>query len=303
MYLEYFELSELPFTLTPNTNFFCALEAYNSALNLVKVSLGNGEGFVKIVGEVGTGKTLLCRKLLNELDPEQFVTAYIANPTLDHATLYEVILSELDVKLPKKSLKSHELLQLLNNTLLELYKKHKHVVVLIDEAQNLPDEMLEAVRLLSNIETESSKLLHIVLFGQPELDKRLAQRKLRQLRQRIAFSYYLKPLCKLELEDYVYFRLNAAGYKYGTLFSDSALSLLAKASAGIPRLINILCHKSLLAAYGYNKKKVTTKSVLLAIKDTDSVWVILRKNLIKFLALASLAVLFCAELFYIIRLI
>lgn len=301
MYLEYFELNEFPFTLTPNTGFYCALPSYNNAINLIKLSLENGEGFIKIIGEVGTGKTLLCRKILNELDPTKYVTAYIANPNLDHATLYEAIIAELGIPyLPKT--KQHELLKILNNKLLELYQQNKHVVVVIDEAQVLADKLLEAIRLLSNLETESSKLLHIVLFGQPELDNRLKKVKLRQLRQRIAFSYYLTPLTQAELNDYIYHRLKAAGYKYGSLFSKTAHKLIFKATNGTPRLVNVLCHKALLACYGYGKNKVTVKSVLLAIKDTESSLSIVGKHLIYgsvlFILIATLGI----EAYYALRL-
>lgn len=301
MYLEHFGLKELPFSLTHNANFFCLLDTYSSALSLVKISLENGEGFIKIIGEVGTGKTFLCRKLLNELDAkEKYVTAYIPNPNLDHATLYEAILSELGVKVAKKS-RPYELLNILNEKLLELYKQNKNVVVVIDEAQGLADEILEALRLLSNIETDSSKLLHIVLFGQPELDKHLARPHLRQLRQRVSFSYYLHSLTLRELEQYIYFRLKTSGYKYEKVFSTLALKLLAKATGGIPRLVNVLCHKALLAAYGYNEKQVTAKAMLIAVKDTDSAIVILKKHVINILLFTGLFVIVSAELYYFVR--
>lgn len=269
MYLEYFGFNEIPFSLTPNTNYFCNLITYNEALNVIMVSLRNGEGFIKVVGEVGTGKTLLCRKLLNSLEDE-YVTAYIANSNLDTFGLHEVIAKELGVKYPK-DVKQHELLNLLNERLLDIYKTGKRVVVVIDEAQVLPDNVLEALRLLSNLETESSKLLHIILFGQPELDIRLEQVNLRQLKQRIAFAYNLRPLTRNEMDDYICYRLGTAGYKFKTIFSHDASDLLFKASGGIPRLINILCNKALLAAYGFNQKQVTAKIMSMAIDDTDSI--------------------------------
>jgi len=303
MYLEHFGLKELPFPLTHNSHFYCSLDAYSSAMNMINVSLENGEGFVKIIGEVGAGKTLLCRKLLNELDQEKYVTAYIANPSLDHSALYEAILLELGAVIPKRTraYKVHELLSILNAKLLMLYKQQKHVVVIIDEAQTLSDELLEAVRLLSNVETESCKLLHIVLFGQPELDRHLARQQLRQLRQRIAFSYYLKPLTAAELEDYICFRLKAAGHEYGKIFSPIASKLLLKATSGIPRLINILCHKALLVAYSSNRDMVTARAMMIAIKDTDSAVVILKNYCVSNLVLASLLTIFVAELYYVLR--
>lgn len=298
MYLDHFALTRLPFALTPDADFFCALDMYNAALNLIKISLHNGEGFIKIIGEVGTGKTFLCRKLLRELDTKKYITAYLPNPNLDHATLYEALLIELGIQFPPVS-KQYELLNILNNALLELYRKHKNVVVIIDEAQNLGDEILEAIRLLSNLETESSKLLHIVLFGQPELDKRLNKQNLRQLRQRISFSYYLRSLSLEELETYTTFRLSAAGYRNGqNLFSRTALRLLLKATSGIPRLVNAICHKALLVAYGRSNKTVTAHDVLIAIKDTDSTTILLKKHLISGLMFLGLFAVLSAELYY-----
>jgi len=302
MYLEHFELDKFPFTLTPNTEFYCALPNYNDAINLIKISLDNGEGFIKIIGEVGTGKTLLCRKLLNELDEQKYVTAYIANPNLDHASLYGVILAELGVTYQTQATQ-YELLKILNTKLLELYQQNKHVVVIVDEAQALTDNILEAIRLLSNLETETSKLLQIVLFGQPELEKRLNKRNLRQLRQRIVFSYYLTPLNRAELDDYIFYRLRAAGYKYESLFSKLSRRLLFKATNGTPRLVNVLCHKALLASFGYNKRKVTTKAILLAIKDTESSLTILKKHFIGVFVLLILIAILGVESYYALRLI
>lgn len=301
MYLDYFELNEFPFTLTPNTNYYCALPSYNAALDLILISLENGEGFIKIVGEVGIGKTLLCRKLLNNLESSEFITAYIANPNLNSATLYGAILKELGIELSHSKQKTHELLDILSSKLLQLYKEHKHVVVVIDEAQGLGYSVLEELRLLSNIETESSKLLHIVLFGQPELDEHLNKKKMRQLKQRITFSYYLSPLKKQELEDYIFYRLQTAGYRYGSLFSPTARKLLFKASSGIPRLVNVLCHKALLVSYGYNRKKVQAKAMLVAIKDTESVFTNIKKQLISVSIATVLIMVLGFELYCIIR--
>lgn len=300
MYLDHFELAEFPFTLTPNTRFFCTLPTYGEALNVINISLENGEGFIKVIGEVGTGKTLLCRKLLNSLDPEKYVSVYIINPDLDCRALYEAILIELEVPCDR-SMDQHELLALLSAKLILLYKNHKHVVVFIDEAQGLPNKTLEALRLLSNVETESSKLLHIVLFGQPELETRLNKPKLRQLKQRITFSYYLRCLNLLEVEDYIYSRLRTAGYKHNHLFSQMAHKLLFKASAGIPRLINILCHKALLAAYGYGETTITARAMLVAIKDTDGIFNLLKKRFGAYIVLVSLFLILGIELFFTLR--
>ena len=269
MYLQHFGFNEFPFSLTPNLRFFCNLEAYQEALNVIIVSLYNGEGFVKITGEVGTGKTLLCRKVLNTLNDE-YITAYISNPTLDTFNLKKAIALELEIAFTK-DVDNHELLNLLTNKLIKIHKKNKRVII-IDEAHVLSDEALEGLRLLSNLETETTKLIQIILVGQPELNKRLKKPHLRQLKQRIVFSYHLPTLRHKEFLAYVNLRLNAAGYNgtQDTLFSRQALKLLGKTSNGIPRLINILCHKALLITYGYNKKKISSAAIKMAIADTES---------------------------------
>ena len=272
MYLEHFGFSEFPFSLTPNLRFFCTLNAYKEALNVIMVSLHNKEGFVKITGEVGTGKTLICRKLLNSLGDE-YVTAYIANAISNTLDLQKAIAHELEIEF-SENIDNHRMVNLLTNKLIELHNDGKRVVVIIDEAHTLSDQTLEGLRLLSNLETESSKLMQIALVGQPELDRKLKKSHLRQLQHRIIFSYRLPTLhSEQELLSYICFRLSAAGYRdtYDALFSPKAIKLLLKASRGIPRLINILCHKSFLIAYGYNQKRINTKAVKMAIADTDSV--------------------------------
>jgi MSHA biogenesis protein MshM len=271
MYLEHFGFKEFPFTLTPNLHFYCNLHSYQGALNVITISLKNGEGFVKITGEAGTGKTLLCRKLLNSLNSE-YVTAYISNPNLDYFSLLKAIARELEISFPD-NIDHHQLLHFLTEKLIAFRQAGKKTIVIIDEAQVLTDEVLEGLRLLTNLETESSKLIQLVLFGQPELDRRLDQPHLRQLKQRIAFSYCLPQLHHNEVISYLCYRLNMAGYlnTYDNLFTRQACKLLIKASKGIPRLVNILCHKALLIAYGYNKSKVDSKAMRLAIYDTESV--------------------------------
>ena len=302
MYLEYFGLNEFPFALTPNCSFYCSLTSHQEALDVLKYSIKNGEGFIKIIGEVGTGKTLLCRKLLSIFEVDaNYATAYVVNPNLDSYGLYEALANELGVETKTKKTKQNELLGILNERLLELYKQNKKVVVFIDEAQVIPFKTLESLRLLSNLETESTKLLQMVLFGQPELNQRLAKNELRQLNQRIAFSYNLRPLKRSELDEYILHRLKVAGYNsYSSLFTKKACDLLFRASRGIPRLINILCHKSLLATYGYNYKKVNFKSMLLAVKDTESAYSALKKN-VYYLLLLAVLVLEIAVIFFALR--
>lgn len=268
MYLEHFKLTKNPFSLTPNTEFYCEMPGHQEALNVLKVSLTNGEGFIKIVGEVGTGKTLLCRLLLNSVE-DHYVTAYIPNPDLSADGLRIAVAKELGLKVGANACQ-HSLIDKINKHLLALHAKGKQPVLLIDEAQCLSESCLEAIRLLTNLETETKKLLQVVLFGQPELDVKLNQNSLRQLKQRVTFSYYLKPLNKQEMDAYICHRLATAGYTYGRLFSDKAKNLLYKASGGLPRLLNILCHKGLMVAYGNGEVVVSHQSIKKAIKDTES---------------------------------
>lgn len=269
MYLYHFGLTELPFTLTPNTNFFLALEPHNEALAVLMTALKTGEGFIKVIGEVGTGKTLLCRKLLNEI-PEHFVTAYIPNPYLNPDELRRAVAIELGVKQAQR-MSVQLLTQRIQSRLLELHSKGHSVVLILDEAQALPEESLEALRLFTNLETETRKLLQVVLFAQPELDQRLAQSNFRQLRQRITFSYQLRAMKAVEVQQYIQFRLKVAGYKGAELFSANLCKKITKASQGIPRLVNILCHKMLMLSYGQGNYQMTKKQLSAAIKDTEGV--------------------------------
>lgn len=267
MYLYHFGLKELPFTLTPNTNFYLGLASHNEALEVLLTALKTGEGFIKVVGEVGTGKTLLCRKVLNEI-PEHFVTAYIPNPYLNPDELRRAVAVELGVKQAQR-MSAQLLTQRIQNRLLELHGQGHSVVLMLDEAQALPAESLEALRLFTNLETETRKLLQVVLFAQPELDERLSEKKFRQLKQRITFSYKLRALNKLEVEHYINHRLHIAGYKGASLFNSSVCAQITKASNGIPRLVNILCHKVLMLVYGQGIYKISKSHVKSAIADTE----------------------------------
>ncbi|NQZ21656.1 MAG: AAA family ATPase [Colwellia sp.] len=268
MYLYHFGLTELPFTLTPNTVFYVGLEPHNEALAVLLTALKTGEGFIKVVGEVGTGKTLLCRKLLNEI-PEHFVTAYIPNPYLKPDELRRAVAVELGVKQAQR-ISVQLLTQRIQQRLLELHSEGHSVVLILDEAQALPEESLEALRLFTNLETETRKLLQVVLFAQPELDTRLATTKFRQLKQRITFSYRLRPMTTLEVQHYIQHRLQVAGYKGAALFSRALTKKVAKVSQGIPRLVNVLCHKMLMLSYGQGQYQLTNQHLSAAIKDTES---------------------------------
>ncbi|HEA3089202.1 TPA: AAA family ATPase [Aeromonas salmonicida] len=269
MYLNHFGLQEAPFGLTPNTGFYYGLPPHEEALQVLNWALAQGEGFIKVTGEVGTGKTLLCRKLLSELGSEAHPVrlAWLPNPHLTPAELRTALALELGLSVREGA--ELDLTDRIHRHLISLHQQGSRVVVLIDEAQALPDETLEAIRLFGNLETESNKLLQIVLFGQPELDARLAKSHLRQLRQRIGFSYCLRPLRFDETRAYLEHRLQISGYRGAPLFAGRAMRLLWRASRGIPRLINILAQKCLMLAYGQGARQIDSRLVRLAIRDTD----------------------------------
>jgi MSHA biogenesis protein MshM len=288
MYLAHFGLRELPFGLTPDTSFFFACSNYQEALNTLLVAARNGEGFIKIVGEVGVGKTLLCHKFLATLNNGdvgaatgldalhggdekhhggKFLTAYIPNPYLEPRSLLMELAQRLRVALDDDA-DQHQMLRGLTLALLNAARDGKRVLVCLDEAQAMPLESLEVLRLLTNLETEKRKLLQVVLFGQPELDVRLGQNSVRQLRQRISFQYELGGLRKGELERYLGHRLTVAGYHREPLFRRSAISKMQRVTHGTPRLVNIIAHKAMLLAYGEGCQQVLARHVQGAAADT-----------------------------------
>ena len=269
MYLYHFGLGELPFTLTPNTNFYLPMAMHDEALAVLSTALQTGEGFIKVVGEVGTGKTLLCRKLLNEI-PDHFVTAYIPNPYLNPDELRRAVAVELGVKQAQR-MSLPLLTERIQTRLLELHSQGHSVVLILDEAQALPEDSLEALRLFTNLETETRKLLQVVLFAQPELDQRLAKTEFRQLRQRITFAYKLRAMNSDEVQQYIHHRLQVAGYKGAELFPAKICKRITHVSQGVPRLVNILCHKMLMLAYGQGHYKMTVKLLNAAVQDTESI--------------------------------
>lgn len=272
MYLEHFGIKELPFSLTPNTEFFLNMASYHKAYNMLMVSIANKEGFIKVVGEVGTGKTMLCRKVLNTLEesPDTYVTAYIANPVLSPKGLFLAFAEELGIA-AETDVGHHSLLKRITTVLMELAATGKQVVLFIDEAHAMPEKTLEALRLLTNLETETAKLFQVVLFAQPELDEMLTHKSLRQLLQRITFSYKLESLDRDGLERYVMHRMATAGYNGGTVFTAKALDDLFRASKGVPRIINIVCHKALMVAFGRGERTVEREHMAKAIHDTEGV--------------------------------
>ena len=270
MYLRHFALREFPFSITPDTSFFFSSAGSQEALNTLLVAARMGEGFIKITGEVGTGKTLLCRKLMSSLGRD-FCVAYIPNPYLEPIALFMELASELGIQLePGANFNQHHLLRRLTLRLVELTGQGKRVVICLDEAQAMPIETLEALRLLTNLETEKRKLLQVIIFGQPELEDKLNHPSIRQLKQRITFDYHLAPLTGSELDYYLHHRLVVAGFKGGRLFDSSATWLLERRTRRIPRLVNIVAHKSLLSAYGKGKRRVGFFDVLAATNDTAS---------------------------------
>jgi len=267
-YLRHFGLREPPFGITPDTTYFFACRSIQEALNTLLVAVVNGEGFIKITGEVGTGKTLLCRKFLATLDAG-WISAYVPNPSFDPRTLYLALAEELGIAL-EPGVDQHHLLKSITRTLLDLARQRKRVVLCMDESQAMPLETLEALRLLTNLETEKRKLLQVVLFGQPELDRKLASPAIRQLLQRITFQHHMGALEEKEVGAYVVHRMAIGGCTGRPLLSGSALRLLHRASRGVPRLINVLMHKALLLAYGEGGWTVEARHIRAAASDTPA---------------------------------
>ena len=230
--------------------------------------MANGEGFIKIIGEVGTGKTLLCRKFLSALD-DNWVSAYIPNPNLEPKTLLLALADEMGVKL-ESDLDQHHLIKALNLALLDFARHKKRVVVCLDETQAMPLESLETLRLLTNLETEKRKLLQVILFGQPELDQKLAHESVRQLRQRITFQHHMGTLTRDETGRYLSHRLAIAGYNGDGVFAPAAVRTIYRSSHGVPRLVNILANKAMMLAYGEGTRKVTGRHARAAATDTPA---------------------------------
>ncbi len=271
MYLRHFSLREMPFAITPDTAFFYPHEGAQSALNTLVVALRSGEGFLKVVGEVGCGKTVLCRQLLSLLR-DDFRTAYIPNPDMGPDDLLLALAQELSLQIPAAASR-HQVLTALTVCLLGHAKAGRRVVVCIDEAQAIPLRTVESLRLLSNLETEKRKLLQLVLLGQPELDEKLSRPEIRQLLQRITFSEYLGPMQAQRVPAYLAHRLGTAAVDDSTdmmVFEPAAATALAQCSGGVPRLINVLAHKCLMLAYGENVHRVTPRHVRLAAADTPA---------------------------------
>lgn len=268
MYAHYFGFREMPFNITPDPKFLFLSPTHEEALQHLRYGINEKKGFIVLTGEVGCGKTTLCRKLLEEIDEKTIETALILNPRLSETQLLQAILRELGVERFKRS--RDGLHHQLNEHLLSRVAHGKDIVLIIDESQNMSFEALEHVRLLSNLETNTRKLLQIILIGQPELKHKLQQEQLRQLRQRVLVYYNLRSLSRAEICRYIHHRLTLAGGGGEPEFTFMALRKIYRHTKGIPRKINSLCDKALLSAFVHSRKKVTWWDVRNAVKDLEA---------------------------------
>ncbi len=268
MYQDYFGFSEMPFHVTPNPRFLYLSPTHEEALQHLHYGIEEKKGFIVLTGEVGCGKTTLCRKLLEELESREEVdTALLLNPRVSETQLLRGIMKELGEEAKARS--KSDLLDKINDILLERIHAGREIVVIIDEAQNLSFEVMEMLRMLSNLETYDQKLLQIILMGQPELSSKLKEERLRQLRQRVLVHYDLKPLNADEVRHYIDHRLTLAGNKGRIQFTTRAVKKVASNSLGIPRMINNICDKSLLSSYIRNGSEVNWWDVRKALKDIN----------------------------------
>jgi MSHA biogenesis protein MshM len=267
MYYSHFGLTQPPFRITPNTEFFYSGGNRGPILEALIYAISQGEGIIKVTGEVGSGKTMLCNMLQSRLPPT-VETAYIANPSVSPEEIVQAVALELHLKPPRDA--GHlEIMQLIHAHLLERHAAGKQIVIFVEESQSMPIATLEEIRLLSNLETAHSKLLQIVLFGQPELEDNLRQTNIRQLRERITHSFRLSPLKTTEIGDYLSFRLRAAGYHGPDLFAPQIINAMAKASGGLTRRINLIADKAMLAAFAENTHTIKLKHVKAAVRDSE----------------------------------
>jgi type II secretory pathway predicted ATPase ExeA len=267
MYYSYFGLSQAPFKITPNTEFFFTGGNRGPILEALIYAITHGEGIIKVTGEVGSGKTMLCHMLPKRLPPN-VETVYIANPSVSPEEILHTIAIELQLAVARSAPRL-EVMQALHDFLLKRYSEGKRVVVFVEESQSMPLATLEEIRLLSNLETRNDKLLQIVLFGQPELDDNLRQPHIRPLRERVTHSFRLEPLGVGEIREYLMFRMRAAGYRGPDLFSDAVVTQVARASLGLTRRVNLIADKALLAAFSENTHTVRPKHIEAAVRDSE----------------------------------
>ena len=267
MYYDYFGLNQPPFRITPDTSLFFPGGNRGAILDALVYAITTGEGITKVVGEVGTGKTMLCRMLKEELPPNVEVV-YLANPSLSPDNILHAIAFELNLDADETDSRLY-IMNKLHNYLLQKHTNNQQVVVFVEEAQGMPLATLEEIRLLSNLETQQHKLLQIVLFGQPELDQALATTQIRQLKERITYRFQLAPFTRQEINEYLNTRMRICGYRGGHVFTANAIKRITRYSKGLLRRINILADKALLAAYANNCHEVSAKHVNIAAKDNE----------------------------------
>jgi type II secretory pathway predicted ATPase ExeA len=266
MYEDYFGLERPPFKITPDTSLFYDGGKRGDILAALVYAIHRGEGIIKVVGEVGSGKTMLCRMLQLRL-PDTVEIVYIANPSVSAEDILFVIAHELSLPVSKDASK-HEVMHLLQDYLLQRHMENKQVVLFIEEAQGMPLDTLEEIRLLSNLETDENKLLQIILFGQPELDQNLAQQSIRQLRERITHNFQLEPLTQDEIHNYLNFRMREVGYTGPELINSTVAKKVEQHSEGLVRRINIIADKILLSAFAEGTHSLTSKHVTAAVNDS-----------------------------------
>ena len=267
MYYSHFGLNQAPFKITPNTEFFFSGGNRGPILEALIYAITHGEGIIKVTGEVGSGKTMLCHMLPTRL-PAHIETVYIANPSVSPEEILYAIVFELQLDVGRGAQRL-EVTQALHDFLLKRYAEGKRVVVFVEESQSMPLGTLEEIRLLSNLETKNDKLLQIVLFGQPELDDNLRLPNIRQLRERITHSFRLDPLAPGEIREYLMFRMRAAGYRGPDLFSSSVVKHIARSSLGLTRRVNLIADKALLAAFSENTHTLRPKHIDAAVRDSE----------------------------------
>lgn len=271
MYLAHFGLKEPPFSLTPDTEFFFDMGSYHTICNMLMIAIASKKGIIKVVGEGGTGKTMICHKVLGMLDESpDFVTAHIAYPLMSPKGLLLEVAEALGIA-AESDIGHHSLLKRISQTLIEQSAAGRQVVLLIDEAHNMPEKTLEASKLLTSLETDSAQFIQVVLFAQPKLNETLKNKSLRQLQRRITISCKLEALDRIGLRRYVMHRMATAGCNNDDVFSSKALDDLFRASRGIPRMVNIVCHKALLIAHRRGDRSVEREHMSTAISDTEEI--------------------------------
>lgn len=267
MYTTYFGLDKAPFRITPDPEFFFSGGNRGAVLEALLYAVSRGEGIVKVVGEVGSGKTMLCRMLEREL-PQDCDIVYLANPRLSPDEILHAIAVELELDVARDAAKL-DVMRVLHGYLLDKHAQNRRVVMFIEEAQGMALDTLEEIRMLSNLETTQDKLLQIVLFGQPELNEKLAAHEIRQLRERITYSFDLMPLNRTEIRDYLNTRIRTSGFRGNDLFSGAAIRVLERRSRGLLRRINILADKALLAAFARGERRICARHVRMAARDSE----------------------------------